>query len=170
MENIDENLKRIQEKVSQDLKIPFETLKENRNIIKNIFFGPFATRLLFGNHIFPDILKEAGAKDENDCVYISEKIISRAQTIYDLEYNIDLNDDLKKEVENAKLLWNVVQYNLIPLEQFWCLEKTITDDGLNLNDEYFEYLMYIANYYLKETEKYYKLHTKKQKKLLKHQN
>lgn len=159
MESLDKKLEKLEEKVSKDLKVSFEILKENRNIIKNTLIVPFSTYLICGDYVFPKIYNEARNKDENECVYVTEKIISRSQTISDLGNKLDLPDNLKIEVEEIKLLWNIVQYDLIPLEQFWCLEEEKEDDRIFTNDEkiLYDYLMNIANYYLKETEKYYNL-------------
>ena len=95
MESLDKKLEKLEEKVSKDLKVSFEILKENQNIIKNTLIVPFSTYLICGDYVFPKIYNEARMKDENECVYITEKIISRSQTISDLGNKLDLPDNLK---------------------------------------------------------------------------
>ena len=70
MGSLEKRLDKLEDKVSKDLNVSIETLKENRNIIKNTLSVPFSTYLICGDYVFPKIYNEARNKDENECVYI----------------------------------------------------------------------------------------------------
>ena len=161
--DFDTRMDEVQEKVSKDFNEDIEILKQIKDKIKICFGRDYISYVIYGEPCFHDAYNSSCNKKESECETLFEKIISRSVTISNLKHTIDIPLSMSDEIENAKMLWTVVRYDLLDLNIFW---------GLEFNREYinelpeeqklaYEHFKNIANYYLTETEKYYKLYKEK---------
>lgn len=150
--------KKVEEKIEKDLYEHIGDLKENANFIINVYRTAYTTFYVLGNSCFSQIYNDTTYKDYEECASLTEKCIKRSKEVVNASYLFEDDKELFEEFEDMKMLWTIVEYDLLPLEIFWGMEY------LNVNDQYYkkvgldlpvyEYLESIANYYLKQTKKY----------------
>ena len=163
---VDERNLKMEKKVEKDFAENFDTLSKNKTFIRDMLGRKFCTFNIDASLSFSTIYNKANYLNENECGTITEKIISRSHAIKYLKYSIDNYETIKEEVEDLKELWDLVSYSLIPLELFWCMEYEKEDDAIfsDLEQSIFDYFNYIANYYLSETDKMYKMYIENKNK------
>ena len=157
--DFDTRMEEVQEKVSKDFNEDIEILKQIKYKIKGCFGRDYISYVIYGEPCFHEAYNSSCNKKESECETLFEKIISRSVTISNLKHTIDIPLSMTDEIENAKMLWTVVRYDLLDLNIFWGMEfnKELT---IHLPEEQrtaYEYFKYVANYYLNETQKYYEL-------------
>ncbi len=151
------------EKINSLLNDEFEgklkSLKATCEKIKNKYKNIFSAKRILGVDDFPNIINRCENKKEEQCNTLTEKCICRAHQIEKLLRKYE-NDSKEKElIEDLNMFWNIISYDLLPLEILWGMEYEKEDDRTfsKAEDEVYEYLKNWANYYLKTTKEYYSL-------------
>ena len=151
------------EKINSLLNDEFEgklkSLKDTCEKIKNKYKNIFSAKRILGVDDFPNIIIKCENKKEEQCNTLAEKCICRAHQIENLLRKYE-NDSKEKElIEDLNMFWNIISYDLFPLEILWGMEYEKEDDTpfSETDNEVYEFLKNWANYYLKTTKEYYLL-------------
>ncbi len=146
--------------MEKELGYSMREAREVRDLIVD-YSKKFEAEEFFNSDGFSRIIKESKTTKLSK-IYLAEMCV---QLDYLID-NIDIDqvikthfmnnrkvNNLKKEIEYAKALWNLIKYSILPLEVFWAMEQEV-ENGMILTEkeeELYYYMVKVAQAYLRET-------------------
>lgn len=148
--------------MEENLGYSMREMRGNRELILS-YQEKFSTKEILGRDCFSEIVEEM--KDPKlSKIYLAEMCIQLDYLIKNIDVkkvakayfmNSKAINNLRKAIEDAKALWNLIKYNILPLEVFWSMEQSV-EEGVVLTEqeeELYSYMIKVAHFYLGATEK-----------------
>ena len=122
----------------------------------------FSAKAIYGEDCFPEIVEKIKESPMSK-IYLSEECIKTNDLIKNIDtdevvrvYRMGRKQDLqlRKEIEYAKAMWNLVKYSMVPVEVFWAMEQTLENGELLTEEEQeaYAYMRNVLYIYLEQTE------------------